>query len=190
MQKSRVEAFSDGVLAIIVTIMVLEIKVPHQANLQALIDLWPVFLSYILSFAMVLIYWNNHHHLFQSVTKVNGHILLANGLLLFFLSLLPFASGWMGENHFESIPVVFFGIILWLAGFAYFILTKEIIKAHGPDSLLAKATNKQNKETISLMGYSLGITVGQYIPIFSCILYAAIAIMWLIPDKRIENAMK
>lgn len=138
MKKGRVEAFSDGVLAIIVTIMVLELKVPEGAEWSDLFTLLPKFLSYILSFMMVIIYWNNHHHIFQTVEKVNGKVLLANGFLLFFLSLIPFATAWMGENHFASKPVILMGIVLLLSGTAYLVLTKVIASSHGKDSVLAK----------------------------------------------------
>lgn len=189
MHKNRLEAFSDGVLAIIITIMVLEIKVPHGEQLDVLIDLWPRFVSYILSFAMVLIYWNNHHHLFQSVKKVNGHVLLANGHLLFWLSLSPFFSGWMGENHFGSIPVIGFGVIMWMSGLAYFILTKTLIKAEGGDSVLAKATGNLKKEMVSLVAYTCAIAIGFYMPLISALIYLLVAVLWLIPDKRIEKVL-
>ncbi len=190
MNKNRIEAFSDGVIAIIITIMVLEMKVPHEgADLASLKPILPVFLSYILSFAMVLIYWNNHHHLFQSVKKINGKVLLANGLLLFCLSLMPFATAWMGENHFASIPVAFFGVILLLSGVAYSILSKTLIKIHGHDSILSKAVGKNIKEKISTFTYFAAIPISLYQPLISCLIYLGVAIMWLIPDKRIERVL-
>jgi uncharacterized membrane protein len=154
MNKSRVEAFSDGVMAIIVTIMVLEMKVPHDGDpsFEALKPLFPIFLSYILSFTMVLIYWNNHHHMYQSVKKVNGRVLLANGFLLFWLSLMPFTTAWMGENHFASIPVALFGTVLFFSGVAYSILVRALITAHGENSTLAKAVGNDFKGWISLVG--------------------------------------
>ena len=145
MHKGRIEAFSDAVIAIILTIMVLEMKAPHGIELTDLIPLMPVFLSYILSFAMLLIYWNNHHHLFQSAKHVNGKVLLANGHLLFWLSLMPFTTAWMGENHFAAIPVALFGGVLLMSGVAYSILTKFLIESHGNESVLAKAVGKGTK---------------------------------------------
>ena len=173
MKKGRIEAFSDGVLAIIVTIMVLELKIPHGNSWSDLLALWPKFSSYILSFLMIIIYWNNHHHVFQTVEKVNGKILWTNGLLLFFLSLVPFGTAWMGESHFDSTPVAFIGIIFLLSGSSYQLLTKFIIKG-----------------TISLVVYILGILISYYYPIVSAILYLLVGIMWLIPDKRIEREFR
>ncbi len=187
MKKGRLEAFSDGVMAIIVTIMVLELKVPESADWHDLAKLLPKFLSYILSFLMVLIYWNNHHHVFQTVEKVNGNILLTNGLLLFFLSLLPFATAWMGENHFKSKPVILMGIVLFLSAVAYTILSKSIIKSHGQDSTLAKAVGNDVKGKISVLFYLIAIGLAFFIPYISAGIYLLIAIIWLIPDKRIEK---
>ena len=190
MNKNRVEAFSDGVLAIIVTIMVLEMKVPHEgADLSTLLPIMPVFLSYILSFSMVLIYWNNHHHLFQSVKQINGKVLLANGFLLFWLSLMPFASAWMGENHFAKIPVALFGVILMMSGVAYSILSKTLLKIKANETTLAKAIGNSTKEKISTFAYISAIPISLFFPIISCLIYLAVAIMWLIPDKRIEKAL-
>ena len=190
MNKNRVEAFSDGVLAIIVTIMVLEMKVPHEgADLSTLLPIMPVFLSYILSFSMVLIYWNNHHHLFQSVKQINGKVLLANGFLLFWLSLMPFASAWMGENHFAKIPVALFGVILMMSGVAYSILSKTLLKIKANETTLAKAIGNSTKEKISTFAYISAIPISFFFPIISCLIYLAVAIMWLIPDKRIEKAL-
>lgn len=190
MKKGRIEAFSDGVLAIIVTIMVLELKVPEGAEWNDLFALLPKFLSYILSFTMVLIYWNNHHHIFQTVEKVDGKILLANGFLLFFISLVPFATAWMGEHNFESKPVILMGIVLFLSGIAYLYLSKVIANSHGENSVLAKVMDKDWKGTISWIGYLTGIGVGFFYPKISAIIYFLIALMWLIPDKRIERLMK
>ena len=192
MSKNRVEAFSDGVLAIIITIMVLEMKVPHGggANLDSLRPVLPAFLSYVLSFAMVLIYWNNHHHLFQSVKRVNGKVLLANGHLLFWLSLTPFTTAWMGENHFASLPVALFGFVLIMCAIAYSILTRTLIGLHGQDSVLARAVGGDNKGIISLLSYLSAIIIAFFYPLISCFLYGAIAIMWLIPDKRIERELE
>ena len=187
MTKNRLEAFSDGVLAIIVTIMVLEMKVPHRADLEAIKPILPVFLSYILSFVFILIYWNNHHHLFQTVKLVNGKMLLANGHLLFWLSLLPFVSGWMGENHFAALPVLFYGIVALMSGVAYYILSLQLIKTHGEDSTLAKAVGNDSKIIISLVLYLAAIGFASFYPMVSCGIYVGVAIMWLIPDKRIEK---
>jgi len=190
MKKGRIEAFSDGVLAIIVTIMVLELKVPEGAEWNALLPLLPKFLSYILSFMMILIYWNNHHHVFQTVEKVNGKILLANGLLLFFLSLIPFATAWMGENHFQSKPVILMGIIFLAAGLSYLLLTNTIIATQGSNSVLAKAQENDWKGTVSWLGYILGIILGFFYPLISAVIYFLIALLWFIPDKRIERHLK
>lgn len=190
MKKGRIEAFSDGVLAIIVTIMVLELKVPEGAEWNALLPLLPKFLSYILSFMMILIYWNNHHHVFQTVEKVNGKILLANGLLLFFLSLIPFATAWMGENHFQSKPVILMGIIFLAAGLSYLLLTITIIATQGSNSVLAKAQENDWKGTVSWLGYILGIILGFFYPLISAVIYFLIALLWFIPDKRIERHLK
>ena len=192
MNKNRVEAFSDGVMAIIVTIMVLEMKVPHDggANWEALKPVLPVFFSYVLSFAMILIYWNNHHHLFHSVKKVNGRVLLANGHLLFWLSLTPFTTAWMGENHFASNPVALFGFVLIMCGIAYSILTRELIRLHGPDSILARAVGRGNKGWISVLAYLTAIGISFVAPRISCLFYIGVAILWLIPDKRIEKLLE
>lgn len=187
MKKGRIEAFSDGVLAIIVTIMVLELKVPEGAEWNDLMPLLPKFLSYILSFMMILIYWNNHHHVFQTVEKVNGKILLANGLLLFFLSLVPFATAWMGENHFQSKPVILMGIIFFGSGLSYLLLTNTIISSQGRGSILAKAQENDWKGTVSWLGYLVGIILGFFYPLISAIIYFLIALLWFIPDKRIEK---
>ncbi len=189
MTKNRLEAFSDGVLAIILTIMVLEMKVPRGTDLEALKPLIPVFLSYIMSFAYVLIYWNNHHHLFQAVKHINGKVLLANGHLLFWLSLFPFATGWMGENDFAKLPVLLYGIIVLMAAVSYTLLSNILIKIHGPDSVLAKALGKDLKGIISLIFYLSAIGFACFYPLVSCTIFAIVAIIWLIPDKRIEKIL-
>lgn len=189
MTKNRLEAFSDGVLAIIVTIMVLEMKVPHSANLEDIKPIFPVFLSYILSFVFVLIYWNNHHHLFQTVKHVNGKVLWANGHLLFWLSLLPFVSGWMGQNHFAALPVLFYGIVALMSGVAYYILSSQLIKTHGKDSPLAKAVGQDSKGIISVVLYLAAIGFAMFYPMVSCAIFVSVAVMWLIPDKRIEKVI-
>ena len=187
MNKGRLEAFSDGVLAIIITIMVLELKVPHGANLEALRPILPVFLSYILSFIYIGIYWNNHHHMLQATGHVNGAILWANLHLLFWLSLVPFSTGWMGENHFASLPTAVYGIVLLGAGVAYFVLQTFIIREQGEDSQLKKAIGKDFKGKISPVIYVIAIIsafVNQWI---ADALYVLVALMWLIPDRRIER---
>ncbi len=187
MKKGRLEAFSDGVMAIILTIMVLELKVPEGTEWKDLLALTPKFISYVLSFMMILIYWNNHHHMFQTMEKVNGKILMANGSMLFFLSLIPFATAWMGEHNFESKPVIFQGIIFFFSGISSLFLTKQIIAAHDHDSILAKALENNHKFTISWVGYLIAIGVGFFAPKISAIIYFLVAMMWLIPDKEIER---
>jgi uncharacterized membrane protein len=189
MDKGRLEAFSDGVIAIIITIMVLEIKVPHGETFSDLRPLLPVVLSYVLSFVYIGIYWNNHHHLLQAVGQVNGSVLWANLHLLFWLSLVPFVTGWMGENHFGSLPVAFYGGVMFCAGIAYLILTRALIALHGSDSALARAMGKDFKGKISALLYVLAIPLAFVKPLLSCLLYVVVAVMWLIPDKRIEHQL-
>lgn len=189
MGKGRLEAFSDGVLAIIITIMVLELKVPHEPNLAALRPLIPVFLSYILSFIYLGIYWNNHHHLLQAVRQVNGNVLWANLHLLFWLSLVPFVTAWTGENHFAALPVAFYGIVLFCAAIAYYILTRVLIAHHGKDSTLAMAIGRDFKGKISLVIYALGIGLSFVNSWLAFLFYVLVAIMWLIPDRRIEKVL-
>ena len=190
MNSSRLEAFSDGVLAIIITIMVLEMKVPHGTDLEALTPLLPVFLSYILSFIYIGIYWNNHHHMMHAVEKVSGGILWANLHLLFWLSLIPFVTGWVGENHFAELPMAMYGGVLLMAAIAYFILQNRILAVQGKDSLLAKALGKDLKGKASPIIYIIAI-VGSFLnPWIAGILYILVAFMWLIPDKRIEVIFK
>lgn len=187
MQKNRLEAFSDGVLAIIITIMVLEIKVPHGQELKDIVPLIPVFLSYVLSFVYVGIYWNNHHHMMHTVHHVNGSILWANLHLLFWLSLIPFVTGWMGENHFGTLTLSMYGFVLLMSAIAYFILQRIIIKSQGENSVLAKAVGKDLKGKTSPILYSLGIIFSWINPVVAGIIYVLVALMWLIPDKRIER---
>ncbi|WP_341530552.1 TMEM175 family protein [Nostoc sp. UHCC 0302] len=189
MGKGRLEAFSDGVIAIIITIMVLELKVPHGSDLAALRPLIPVFLSYLLSFIFLGIYWNNHHHLLQAVRHVNGRILWANLHLLFWLSLIPFVTAWMGENHFAALPVAFYGMVLLFAALAYFILGRSLIYHHGKDSALATALGEDFKGRISVVFYVMSIPLAFVNSWFSCGLYVLVAIMWLIPDRRIEKTL-
>jgi uncharacterized membrane protein len=189
MGKGRLEAFSDGVIAIIITIMVLELKVPHGDDPAALRPLIPIFLSYVLSFVNVGIYWNNHHHLLQAVRHVNGRTLWANLHLLFWLSLFPFATAWMGENHFAALPVALYGVVLLLAAIAYFILTRTLISQHGKDSALATALGRDLKGKISVVIYAVAIPLAFVKPWFACALYVLVAVMWLIPDRRIEKTL-
>ena len=190
MNKGRMEAFSDGVLAIIITIMVLEIKVPHGNDFKDLIPLIPVFLSYILSFLYIGIYWNNHHHMMQTVKKVTGNILWANMHLLFWLSLIPFVTGWVGENSFAQKPMALYGFVLLMAAIAYYILQLQLIRAHGTDSILSKAIGKDVKGKISPIVYIAGIAITWINTRVSGGLFIFVALMWLIPDKRIERIIK
>lgn len=190
MNRGRLEAFSDGVLAIIITIMVLEIKVPHGEEIKDLIPLIPIFLSYILSFIYIGIYWNNHHHMLQTVKKVSGGILWANLHLLFWLSLVPFVTGWMGENNFAWQPIALYGFILLMAAIAYFILQTTIIKSQGAESVLKNAIGKDLKGKISPVLYVAGIGFSYISVWISGGLYVLVAFIWLIPDKRIEKMMK
>jgi uncharacterized membrane protein len=189
MGKTRLEAFSDGVLAIIITIMVLELKVPHGDDLQTLLGLWPVALSYVLSFIYVGIYWNNHHHLFHAVHKVDGAILWANLHLLFWLSLLPFVTGWMGENHFAALPSACYGGVLLMAAIAYYILTLALLRRHGHDSELGRALGSDFKGKISIVIYLAGIVMTCFVEWLSLALYVSTAILWLVPDRRIEREL-
>ena len=190
MGKTRLEAFSDGVIAIIITIMVLEMKVPHGDGLAALKPLIPVFISYVLSFVYVGIYWNNHHHLLHAVRHVNGATLWANLHLLFWLSLIPFVTGWMGENHFHQLPVALYGVVLLMAGVAYTILVRVLIRHHGHESALAKAIGSDFKGNLSLVAYVAAIALAFVHEWVAMALYLAVAIMWLVPDRRIEVALK
>ncbi|NJR19628.1 MAG: DUF1211 domain-containing protein [Calothrix sp. CSU_2_0] len=187
MGKGRLEAFSDGVIAILITIMVLELKVPHGDDFNALRPLIPVFLSYVLSFIYLGIYWNNHHHLLQSIRHVNGSILWANLHLLFWLSLIPFATAWMGENDFATIPVALYGVVLLLAALAYFILSRALIFHHGKDSVLATAVGRDFKGKLSLVIYAIAIPLAFVKSWIACLLYVLVAAIWLIPDRRIER---
>lgn len=189
MEKNRLEAFSDGVIAIIITIMVLELKVPHGSDFSSLEPLLPVFISYVLSFVYVGIYWNNHHHMLQTVQHVKGNILWANLHLLFWLSLFPFASGWLGENHFAVMPSAFYGLVLLMAAIAYSILQRTIIVSQAENSLLAKVVGRDIKGKLSSLLYVAGIVVAFYSPMLSGLIYAAVALMWLIPDSRIESVI-
>lgn len=190
MGKGRLEAFSDGVLAIIITIMVLEMKVPHSADLAALQPVFPVFLSYVLSFIYIGIYWNNHHHMLQTINHVNGRILWANIHLLFWLSLVPFASGWMGENHFAMWPVALYGAVLLMNAIAYTILANSLIQLHGKDSTLAQAFGKDVKGKLSILIYITGIALCFVDPHLGFMMYVVVAAIWFLPDKRIEKRLE
>ena len=189
MEKNRLEAFSDGVLAIIITIMVLELKVPHGANIQALEPLLPVFLSYVLSFLYVGIYWNNHHHMFQATKRVSGGILWANLHLLFWLSLFPFFTAWIGENHLASTPTAAYGFVLLMAGVAYYILQYLIIVEQGEHSLLDAAIGRDWKGKLSPLAYLVAIPLAFVSPWIATAIYTAVALAWLIPDRRIERIL-
>lgn len=189
MHKGRLEAFSDGVIAIIITIMVLELKVPHEATWETLVSLAPVFISYLLSFVFIGIYWNNHHHLMQAVTQVNGAVLWANLHLIFWLSLIPFATGWMGENHFPALAVALYGFLLLMSAIAYFILVRVLLRHHGPDSKIAQAIGNDRKGIISLVIYAVAVPFAFYNAWVSYTAYVLVAIMWLVPDRRIEKVI-
>ena len=190
MEKERLNAFSDGVIAIIITIMVLEMKPPHAADWASLVKLWPVFLSYVLSFVYVGIYWNNHHHMLYTADHVTGGVLWANMHLLFWLSLIPFATGWMGENHFAALPTALYGVTLLGPAIAYSILQGAILRAHGPHSVLAKAIGSDFKGKASTIGYLCAIPLAFVHQALSAVIYVGVALMWLIPDRRIERALR
>lgn len=189
MNKNRLEAFSDGVIAIIITIMVLEMKVPHGDTIASLEPLIPVFISYILSFVNVGIYWNNHHHMMHAAKKVNGSVLWANIHLLFWLSLFPFVTGWMGENHFSKWPVAIYGMVSMLTGIAYYLLEQCLVHLHGQNSTLATAIGNDRKGMLSVVIYAAGIGLSFVNPWLGLGLYFLVAATWFIPDKRIENKL-
>ncbi len=189
MGKARLEAFSDGVLAIIITIMVLELKVPHGDSVTALVPLVPVFLSYVLSFVYIGIYWNNHHHMLHAIRHVTGGILWANLHLLFWLSLVPFVTGWMGENHFAALPTALYGVVLLLAAIAFWILQGRIVASQGTESIVAKAVGRDFKGKLSQAAYIIGIGCAFLAPWISWSLYVLVALIWLVPDPRIERAL-
>jgi len=189
MEKNRIEAFSDGVLAIIITIMVLDLKVPQGADISELKKLLPVFLNYVLSFIYLGIYWNNHHHLLKAARRVNGAMMWANLHLLFWLSLFPFVTGWMGENHFTTAPTAVYGAVLLLAAIAYYLLQSVVIAQHDCDSKLARAIGRDFKGKLSPVLYAAGIATAFWRPWISCAIYALVALMWLVPDRRIERTL-
>ncbi len=189
MSKGRMEAFSDGVIAILITIMVLELKVPQGTDVQDLFPLLPVFLSYVLSFIFLGIYWSNHHHLLQAIKHVDGRVLWANLHLLFWLSLIPFVTGWVGENRFAAWPVALYGVVMIGAALAYFILTRALIGLHGRDSVLASAVGRDFKGKVSIVIYAAAIPLSFVNSWYAVALYVAVAVMWLIPDRRIEETI-
>ena len=190
MGKGRVEAFSDGVIAIIITIMVLELKVPHDESIESLLPLWPVFLSYVLSFIYVGIYWNNHHHMLHVTSKISGSVLWANLHLLFWLSLFPFATAWMGENHFAALPSALYGLVLLMAAFAYLLLQQTIIACEGSSSTLRIAVGRDWKGKLSPLFYALAILSTFWLPWIAQAVYVAVALVWLVPDRRIEQVLR
>src|SRR2546429_7703219 len=189
MSRTRMEAFSDGVIAIIITIMVLELRVPHDASWRSLVPIAPVFLSYVLSFVFVGIYWSNHHRLLQVVERVNGRVLWANLHLLFWLSLTPFVTAWMGENHFAALPAALYGVVLLCSAVAYFILTRALLSIHARDSVLATALGDDFKGRISMMIYLVAIPLAFVRSWLACALYVLVAVMWLVPARRIEETI-
>jgi len=190
MHKGRLEAFSDGVIAIIITIMVLELKVPHSAELADLREVLPVFLSYVMSFVYLAIYWNNHHHMLQVCQRVSGGALWANLHLLFWLSLVPFVTAWMGENHFAAAPMAAYGAVLLAASIAYYILARALVRVHGPDSVIARAVGRDRKGLASAALYVLAVPVALVMPAIAGAIYVFVAIIWLIPDRRMEDALR
>lgn len=190
MKKGRLEAFSDGVIAILITIMVLELKIPHEADVGALQDLAPVFITYVLSFVIVGIYWNNHHHMLQATDRINGKILWANLHLLFWLSLFPFFTGWMGENDFASLPTAAYGGVLLAAAVAYYLLQRTIVTEQGPDSPLAAALGRDVKGKISPVIYAVAIPLAFVNRWIALGLYVVVALMWLVPDRRLESKIE
>ncbi|HEY6089169.1 MAG TPA: TMEM175 family protein [Gemmatimonadaceae bacterium] len=190
MTTERINAFSDGVIAILVTIMVLELKVPHGTDFTALSPLLPVFLTYVLSFIVISIYWNNHHHMLYLTDRITGAILWANLHLLFWLSLMPFVTGWMGENHFAPLPTALYGVVLTMAGVAYYILSQTIIRSQGEHSKLKAAVGADKKGVISVILYLIAVPLAFVNQLLSDAIYVLVALMWLVPDRRIENRFK
>ena len=189
MTTGRLETFSDGVLAIIITIMVLEMKVPHGAEFGALQPMITVLLSYVLSFIYLGIYWNNHHHMMHVVHRVSGGVLWANLLLLFWLSLIPFVTGWMGENHFAPAPMALYGVVLLFAGVAFSILVRTLLRRHPGDSALARAIGSDFKGNVSVVAYVVAVAVALVQPGMACAVYVVVALLWLVPDRRVERAL-
>ena len=190
MTTDRLEAFSDGVIAIIITVMVLELPRPHGTHLSALHDVWPVLLTYLLSFVIIGIYWNNHHHMLRATVRINGSVLWANLHLLFWLSLFPFATGWMGQNHFARVPTAAYGVVLLLAAIAYYVLQATIIRSEGPDSSLKTAIGRDLKGKMSPVIYTAGIGLAMLNRWLGLAAYVVVALMWLIPDRRLESRLQ
>lgn len=188
MTKTRLEAFSDGVIAILITIMVLELHVPHEVTWGALSPLVPVFLTYVLSFVLLGIYWNNHHHMLHAAERVNGKVLWANLHLLFWLSLIPFVTGWMGQNHFTTIPSAAYGIVMFFAAIAYYLLAHALVSLQGADSRLGRAFGRDRKGKISIVFWAAGIALAFVHPWMSIMVYIGVALIWLVPDRRIEQS--
>ena len=186
MTKARLEAFSDGVIAILITIMVLELHVPHEASWNALGPLVPVFLTYVLSYVFIGIYWNNHHHMLHAADRINGRVLWANLHLLFWLSLIPFVTGWMGQNHFATLPSAAYGVVMFCAAIAYYILAHALMAVQGPDSRLARAFGRDRKGKVSVVLWAIGIALAFVNTWMAVATYVLVAMMWLVPDKRIE----
>jgi len=187
MGKNRLEAFSDGVIAVIITILVLELKVPHGGTFDVLLPLWPVFMSYVLSFIYVGIYWNNHHHMLHAAKEVSGGVLWANLHLLFWLSLIPFVTAWMGENHFETGPTAAYGFVLFMCSIAYLLLARALVAKHPRNATLAEALGDDRKGKLSCVLYLVGVALSWFAAWLGFIVYAAVAVVWLIPDRRIED---
>ncbi|GGY03394.1 hypothetical protein GCM10007386_37900 [Pseudoduganella dura] len=189
MGKSRLEAFSDGVIAIIITIMVLELKVPHDPTLEALLPMWPLFFSYVLSFVYVGIYWNNHHHLLQLARKVDGRALWANLHLLFWLSLIPFMTNWLGEQHMAAWPMALYGVVLLMSAIAYDLLVRSLVRLHGPQSALAHAIGRDTKGWVSVALYAAGVPLSLWQPLVGAAFYVGLALVWIRPDPRVERTV-
>jgi uncharacterized membrane protein len=187
MDKRRLEAFTDGVIAVIITIMVLEMKAPHEATFAALRALWPVLLSYVLSFVYVGIHWNNHHHLLQASERINGRVMWANLHLLFWVSLFPFTTAWMSENNFAPLPTALYGAVLLMAAIAWPILLHELVRCNGRDGRLARALGRDVKGKLSILLYAIAIPLALVNPLIACAFYVAVAAMWFVPDRRIER---
>ena len=190
MGKSRLEAFSDGVIAIIITIMVLELRVPHGEDLHALVPLLPVFFSYVLSFVYVAIYWNNHHHLLHVCDRINGAIMWANMHLLFWLSLVPFVTSWVGAHRDAPVPAAAYGVVLLMAGVAYRVMERQMVRENGPQSVLAEAVGRDRKGLVSLIGYVAAIALAFVSPQLADLIYALVAVMWIVPDRRIAARVR
>ncbi len=189
MGKNRLEAFSDGVIAILITIMVLELKVPHDSTLAALHDVWPILLCYLLSFLYIAIYWNNHHHMFHAVHKIDGQVLWANIHLLFWISLIPFMTAWMGENQFATLPVALYGVVLFMSAMAYYLLERSLLRLHGKETALAIALGNHTKDRLSIVLYVAAIALAFVSRWIALAIYVLVALLWLVPDRRIERVL-